>query len=214
MEYFISDLHLFHENCLRFDNRPFKNIEEMHNTIIKNWNEKVTNGDTVYILGDISMRGTNLELIKLVSTLKGHKVLVKGNHDQVKDYRYQQLFQEIVDYKEAQTTLPKENDPTRNISVNVVLSHYPILMWKNQHCSYVHLYGHVHNSIEEVIFQDAIARINRGDFVNDGHPRREGDNPLRAYNVGCMMPWMNYCPKSLEEIISGYESLKSDNYRS
>jgi hypothetical protein len=76
------------------------------------------------------------------------------------------------------------------------------------------LYGHVHNSIEETIVQDTIARINRGDFVNDGHPRREGDKPLRAYNVGCMLPWMNYCPKSLQEIISGYESLKSNNYRS
>lgn len=214
MEYFISDLHLFHENCLKFDKRPFKDIEVMHDIIIKNWNEKVTNNDTVYILGDISMRGTSIELIKLVSTLKGHKVLVKGNHDQVKDYRYQQLFQEIVDYKEAQTTLPKENDPTRRVSVNVVLSHYPILMWNKQHYGYVHLYGHVHNSIEETIVQDAIARINLGDFVNDGHPRREGDKPVRAYNVGCMMPWMHYCPKSLEEIVIGYEFTKSINYRS
>ena len=34
---------------------------------------KVTNGDIVYILGDIAMRGKNEELITFVSTLKGQK---------------------------------------------------------------------------------------------------------------------------------------------
>lgn len=56
MKYYISDLHLFHEATIKFDNRPFQNLEEMHETIMKNWNSKVTNGDTVYILGDISLR--------------------------------------------------------------------------------------------------------------------------------------------------------------
>jgi calcineurin-like phosphoesterase family protein len=213
MEYFISDLHLFHEKCIGFDRRPFENVELMHEDIVKNWNEKVTNGDTVYILGDISMRGTNIELIKLVSTLKGHKVLIKGNHDQIKDYRYQQLFQEIVDYKEIQTVLPRENDPTRKESIGVVLSHYPILMWNNQHRGTIHLYGHVHNSVEETIVQDAIERINRGDYVTDVHPRREGEKQLRAYNVGCMMPWMAYTPRTLEEIVSRYMVFKRKNYR-
>ena len=41
------------------------------------WNSKITNGDTVYILGDIAMRGTNEELIALVAQLKGRKVLIK-----------------------------------------------------------------------------------------------------------------------------------------
>ena len=50
MNYYISDLHLFHEAVLRFDDRPFSNLEEMHAEIVKRWNHKVTNGDTVYIL--------------------------------------------------------------------------------------------------------------------------------------------------------------------
>lgn len=57
MKYYISDLHLFHENAIEFDHRPFTSLQEMHDTILKNWNERVTNGDMVYILGDVSMRG-------------------------------------------------------------------------------------------------------------------------------------------------------------
>ena len=75
MNYYISDLHLFHEAAIRFDDRPFRDLQEMHTEIVKRWNEKVNNGDTVYILGDVSMRGKNEDLIALVAILKGKKVL-------------------------------------------------------------------------------------------------------------------------------------------
>ena len=75
MNYYISDLHLFHEAAIRFDDRPFRDLEEMHTEIVKRWNEKVNNGDTVYILGDVSMRGKNEDLIALVAILKGKKVV-------------------------------------------------------------------------------------------------------------------------------------------
>ena len=87
MNYYISDLHLFHEASIRFDNRPFASLEEMHEAVVSRWNNKVNNGDTVYILGDMSMRGKKEDLISLVATLKGKKILVKGNHDDVSDYR-------------------------------------------------------------------------------------------------------------------------------
>ena len=50
MNYFISDLHFGHKNCLSFDNRPFKSIEENDETIIKNWNNTVKIDDDVTIL--------------------------------------------------------------------------------------------------------------------------------------------------------------------
>jgi hypothetical protein len=31
--------------------------------------------------------------------------------------------------------------------------------------------------------------------------------PMRAYNVGCMMPWMDYTPRTLAEIIEGYNKV-------
>ena len=109
MNYYISDLHLFHKNVTRagkdFDDRPFDDLDEMHALIKGKWNAKVTNGDTVYILGDMAMRGTQEELIAFVSTLKGHKVMIRGNHDDLRDQRYKQLYDEICDYKEIKDTL-------------------------------------------------------------------------------------------------------------
>ena len=34
MNYYISDLHLLHKNCIGFDERPFADLEEMHETIL------------------------------------------------------------------------------------------------------------------------------------------------------------------------------------
>ena len=34
MKYYISDLHLFHENAIAFDPRPFASLQEMHDTIL------------------------------------------------------------------------------------------------------------------------------------------------------------------------------------
>lgn len=60
MNYYISDLHLFHKNVTNegsnFDNRPFNTMKKMHDVIKKNWNSKITNADHVYILGDLTWK--------------------------------------------------------------------------------------------------------------------------------------------------------------
>lgn len=43
--FYISDLHIGHANVIRFDNRPFKDLSEMHETIVTNWNRVVTGND-------------------------------------------------------------------------------------------------------------------------------------------------------------------------
>ncbi len=190
MKYYISDLHLFHKASIEFDNRPYKDIETMHDYIRTKWNNKITNGDTVYILGDMSLRGQKENLISFVSTLKGQKVLVKGNHDDVSDYRYQQLFMEICDYKEVHDSFEGKN-------YDLVLSHYPIFSWKNMGRGWIHLYGHTHNSVEDELYIKTL-----DDMVNKCEHMQRG--PVCAINVGCMKPWMNYEPRTLKEIIDGY----------
>ena len=189
MKYYISDLHLFHKNAIEFDNRPFQTLEEMHEAILNNWNERVTNGDMVYILGDLSYRGRNEDLIALVARLKGRKVLVKGNHDDVSDYRYEQLFHEVCDYKEIHDSVGKEK-------YGLVLSHYPIFSWKNMGRGKILLYGHTHVSAEDQFYQQCLKQMKENDC------RHVYDKDLRAFNVGCMLPYMDYTPRTLEEIMT------------
>ena len=189
-------MHLFHKNVTdegsNFDGRPFKTLEEMHKTIKENWNNTVTNADHVYVLGDLAWK-ENEDVISFVSKLKGNKHLIVGNHDRVKDQRYKQLVAEVCDYKEVKYKINGKE-------YNVVLSHYPLAFWNHQHhykrdgeeykVWSIQLYGHVHNSNEETIFQDFVKSLNEKHNIK-----------CIAKNVGCMMNHMDYTPRTLAEII-------------
>lgn len=195
MNYYISDMHFFHKNVTKegnnFDNRPFNSLTEMHQYMKEKWNSKITNGDMVYILGDIAMRGTNEELIALVAQLKGREVLIKGNHDDVSDMRYKNVFEEIYDYKEITDYVDQD-------AYKLVLSHYPILMWNGQHRGTIHLYGHTHNTYENEFYQECLRKLNMEMLMRS----EKCYDIARAYNVGCMMPYMNYEPRTLKEILN------------
>ena len=71
--YLSSDLHFGHENIV--PSRPqFKNVDEMDECLIRNWNRKVNDQDEVYILGDLSFR-TRKGIHQYPSRLKGKKHL-------------------------------------------------------------------------------------------------------------------------------------------
>ena len=165
----------------------------MDQYLLEHWNARVTNGDTVYILGDIALRGKSNALISLVAQLKGCKVLVKGNHDDISDYRYQQLFERITDYAEIEDGFGGKN-------YKLMLCHYPILCWKNQHRGTILLYGHTHNSIEDSYFQKCLSEMNDSEELS---LRRQDGGKIVAVNVGACMPYINYEPKTLKEILEG-----------
>lgn len=172
--FFTSDLHFFHKNIIRFDNRPFTSVEEMNETLIRNWNRKVKDDDLVYILGDISW-GNDDETCAIFKRLKGRKVLIKGNHDRVhgkiKDY-----FEEITDYKEI--TLPGNK--------HIVLCHYPIVFFNRHHYGAYMFYGHVHNSHEWNMTENYKFELEQLDIR------------CNMFNVGTMVH--NYEPVTFEEI--------------
>ena len=78
MIYFTADLHFYHDNVIRFANRPFENSQQMNKALIKNWNDKIKPTDEVYILGDFTMKGHALAQ-EILYQLKGKKHLIKGN---------------------------------------------------------------------------------------------------------------------------------------
>ena len=64
------------------------------------------------------------------------------------------------------------------------------------------LYGHTHNSAEDVYFQKCLTGMEANNC------RHVGDKPIQAYNVGCMKPWIDYEPRSLKEIAENYQNIK------
>lgn len=93
----ISDLHLGHENILKFEHkgkrlREFDNIQQMHTCIMDNWVSVVREQDKVYVLGDICFRW---EYMSLFEKLPGHKRLIMGNHDQFDMKVYLQHFEKV-----------------------------------------------------------------------------------------------------------------------
>ena len=77
---FISDLHMGHANCLKFDKRPFSSIEEQDEIIIANHNSVMRPSDTCWILGDFSWYNPQ-KTIEVFKRFNGHLNLVVGNHD-------------------------------------------------------------------------------------------------------------------------------------
>ena len=195
MNYYIADMHLFARAQTaegpNWDGRPFANIDEMHDYMLTKWNSKITNGDTVYIAGDMSQRGRNDALIALVAQLKGRKVLCVGNHDWTEDYRYKILYDEICDRKKVSETVNGKQ-------YKFIVDHFPLLFWDGQHKGTILLYAHVHNSIEDDFFQDAIARMNASEELS---LRRSGGQTIHAINIGACKPWMHYEPRTAKELL-------------
>ncbi len=53
--FFTSDTHFNHANIIRFCNRPFKDVEQMNEVMIANWNNVIGKDDTVFHLGDFCL---------------------------------------------------------------------------------------------------------------------------------------------------------------
>ena len=78
--FFTSDLHIGHANVLIFDKRPFKDLYEMHEVLINNYNSTVRDG-ICYFLGDVGLGKT--ETVKnVISRMSGTKVLIFGQSRQ------------------------------------------------------------------------------------------------------------------------------------
>ena len=64
------------------------------------------------------------------------------------------------------------------------------------------LCGHVHISGENTLLEEWTQKLRRNYKTGVGaHTANAG----QIYNVGCMMPWMNYAPRSLDEIIKRWD---------
>lgn len=133
--YLVSDTHFNHENIIKYCNRPFKDIYEMNDTIIKNWNSLIKENDIVYHLGDFGF-GTKEELKTIFDKLNGKKYLIMGNHDKRSGKKFYKELGFLEVYKEYQIG-------------NILLTHYP-----QEVLNLFNFYGHIHDKEESLNFKD------------------------------------------------------------
>jgi calcineurin-like phosphoesterase family protein len=90
MIFFTADLHMGHENIIEYTNRPFTGLGKMEQTIIARYRKVVTAEDTVYFLGDLSIKGSQhrAHLDWILEQLPGTKILILGNHDKFSPFTY------------------------------------------------------------------------------------------------------------------------------
>ena len=129
MIYYTADLHFDYLPILA--DRPFDTLEEMNETLIRNWNERVSHADTVYVLGDLGGHGQPIPEACL-ERLNGKKHLIRGNHDvglgdQQLLYRF---FETVSDFLE-----------TEDEGLHVLLSHYPMVYIQRGYMIHGHLHG-------------------------------------------------------------------------
>ncbi len=138
MIYYVADLHFGHPDNITLIRRPFDDVEDMNESLIDNWNEKVKNDDTVYVIGDMFSRCEPETAEDILKKLKGHKHLVIGDHDSswMAKIDADKYFESVNDILEV-------NDANRVC----VLCHYPLLTWKRENKTYM-VYGHIHDDTD------------------------------------------------------------------
>lgn len=114
----------------------------MDDTLIKNINDRVKPGDTLYILGDFSFRGGDPAKYRArINCKQVHLIL--GNHD-----------------PQSKTGVPKADFVKLWTSVNsllrimidkqkIVLCHYAMRVWQGSHRGTWQLYGHSHGNLPD-----------------------------------------------------------------
>ncbi len=141
--YFTSDHHFGHRNIIKYSERPFKDVDEMDQTMIDRWNEKVKPGDKVYHLGDIALCSP-ARFNEIMDQLNGDVYLIKGNHEKTA-MACRERFVWVRDFHE----LILDDPDTHKGTQLVALFHYSMKVWNASHWGTYHLYGHSHGALPD-----------------------------------------------------------------
>jgi calcineurin-like phosphoesterase family protein len=125
--------------------RDFPSIQEHDETLIQRWNSVVGVDDKVYHLGDVGFKNSTA-LAQILQRLNGTKVLIRGNHDNLKLSLYAQYFKDVR---------------SGHVLDQILLAHIPIHpdslgRWKGQ----VHGHTHANNLPDKRYMNVSVENIN------------------------------------------------------
>jgi len=124
-----SDLHFFHNNIIRYCNRPFSSTDHMNNCLLENFCNTVGPNDISIWVGDVTFERHGIAITNnMLQSLPGYKILVFGNHDLEKGKLKDLYFDEI----HAAYQLG-----------NLIFTHYPWNVYVPD--GYYSIHGHTHD---------------------------------------------------------------------
>lgn len=158
MIFYTADLHFGYEAIIEQTGRPFFSAEEMDKTLVDNWNNLVSEDDTVYFIGDIGGHCTPFPAQQL-EKLRGQKHLIRGNHDMcLEDQNLLfEYFESVSDFLEIDDG-----------EYHITLCHYPIVYVQGGYM----IHGHLHNTKLEAFeaLKNLPRVMNAGVDINDFRP--------------------------------------------
>lgn len=172
-----ADPHFSHTNICNFTNhdgtplRPWDNVQEMDEEMVRRWNDTVSTNDKVYMLGDICM---SHKALPILNRLNGDKVLIKGNHDIHKLRYYTPYFRDIRGY---------------HVMNGCILSHIPIHADSMARFG-TNIHGHTHSNR---------VRLPRGVNAKTGEILYSDKIDPRYFCVS--VEQINYTPILFEDVI-------------
>jgi calcineurin-like phosphoesterase family protein len=135
--FFTADTHFGHSNVIRYDKRPFRDVTEMNEALIKNWNRAVRPSDTVYHLGDVSILRPE-RTREILDSLNGKIILIRGNHDKAAEHKLcASRFEWVKEYFFLGL----------NGGIKIALMHYAMRVWDRKHYGTWHHHGHSHGRL-------------------------------------------------------------------
>ncbi|WP_174296687.1 metallophosphoesterase family protein [Sphingomonas bacterium] len=132
--WFISDTHWGDHRTINIHRRPFGSVAEMDAALVANWNAVVAPEDTVWHLGDVARRPSDVPA--LLAALNGSKHLLRGNNDPP-GTGAASGWASVADYAELDLD-----------GRFVVLGHYPFRSWNRQAKGAIDLHGHSHGRLK------------------------------------------------------------------
>ena len=167
--FFTSDTHFCHSNIIRYCNRPFKDVHEMNQVLVVNWNEVVPEDGVVFHLGDFALNAPTKSVQHILHSLNGKKYLVIGNHEKAalsKEF-LRNLWEGIYDIAEIYV----DDDEVSYEQQHLVMCHYPMLAWNASHRGSWQLFGHVHGGLSNKgVINHLPAQMDVGVDTNDFKP--------------------------------------------
>ena len=138
MIYFTADEHYGHTNIIKFCNRPFKDVLDMNEQLIQRHNDVVKPFDTIYHIGDFSLKIAPEKVPVIIARLNGYHYFITGSHDRWINKSTSEgmhhkvlgpIWEGVIDNR------------------HVFLSHYPHLSWPRSYHGSLHFHGHTHGKV-------------------------------------------------------------------